>query len=358
MYHIMKNKYSIRTNGRANAWPVFIGSEHPFYSTANPDDLSNASFSIIMSDSEKFTSESIRWEVLIDAGNNTASYIIRHENRIPETIVLTHPHMDHSLGVDWIAQSYYYKYDKKRKYPLYATVPCWEFVRQSYPHLGHIIDFKELKPGVTTTIDEVDDLQVTAFPVFHGESSFGGSLLVFEVIEKNVHSKAVFTGDMLCPLLRKRDYKFLKDANVIYIDCNNRFSYPGSNHGSIVTTMPGNNKESKYLAQWKKEIYLSYFIAPHLERSYDAAKHSYFDEFISDNKDLSAIPFSIIDFIKMTGIPEVKLVHYSGYEDKKIYNQEILSCRELESFANEKASLNKLKSRFSVPETGDIYILG
>ncbi len=354
----MKNKYFIRTNGRGNAWPLFLGSDHPFYSAANPDDLSNASFSFIMSDSEEFTSESVRWEVLVDAGNNTASYIIRHENRIPEAIVLTHPHMDHSLGVDWIAQSYYYKYDKKRKYPLYATGPCWEFVRQSYPHLDHIIDFKELKPGVTTTIDEVDDLQVTAFPVFHGESAFGASLLVFEVIENGVHSKAVFTGDMLCPLLRKKDYRFLKDANVIYIDCNNRFSYPKSNHGSIVTTMPGNTNESKYLAQWKKGVYLSHLIAPQLERSYDAAKHSYFDEFLSDNSDLSKIPFSIIDFIRITGIRQVKLVHYSGYEDNKIYNQKVLSGRELENFANEKASLYKLNSNFSVPETGDIFILG
>jgi len=354
----MKGKYYIRTNGRANAWPLFIGSEHPFYSKTEPDDLSNASFSIIMSDSDEFTSESIRWEALVDAGNNTASYIIRHENRIPETIVLTHPHMDHSLGVDWIVQSYYYKYDKKRKYPLYATGPCWEFVRQSYPHLVDIIDYKELKPGITTTIDEVDDLQVTAFPVFHGESALGASLLVFEITENQVHSKAVFTGDMLCPLLRKKDYLFLKDANVIYIDCNNRFSYPKSNHGSIITTMPDSNIESKYLTQWKKDICLTHLIAPQLERNYDFAKHSYFDEFLSDNSDISKIPFSIIDFIKMTGIPEVKLVHYSGYEDSKIYNQKVVNGRELENFANEKSSSHKLKTSFSVPETGDVFMLG
>lgn len=354
----MTGRYYIRTNGRANAWPLFIGTEHPFYSVTNPDDLSNASFSIIMSDSDKFTAQSIRWEVLVDAGNNTASYIIRHENRIPETIVLTHPHMDHSLGVDWIAQSFYYKYDKKRKYPLYATSPCWKFVRESYPHLYHIIDFKELKPGVTTIIDEVDDLQVTPFPVFHGESAFGASLLVFEVTEDSVHSNAVFTGDMLCPLLRKKDYLFLKDANVIYIDSNNRFSYPKSNHGSIITTMPETNNESKYLAQWKKEIYLSHLIAPQLERNYDTAKHSYFDEFLSDYSDISKIPFSIIDFIEMTGISEVKLVHYSGYEDSKIYKQKVMNGRELESFAREKASLYKLESNFSVPETGDVFMLG
>jgi glyoxylase-like metal-dependent hydrolase (beta-lactamase superfamily II) len=353
----MKSKYYIRTNGRANAWPIFLGSEHPFYSKANPDDLSNASFSIIKSDSDKFSSGSVRWEIIVDAGNNTASYLIRNENRIPETIVLTHPHMDHALGVDWIVQSYYYKYDKKRKYPLYATNLCWEFVKQSYPHLNHIIDFNELKPGIGTKIDEVDNLKVTPFPVFHGSTAIGASMLVFEFSDNQIRSKVIFTGDMLCPLLREKDYIFIRESDVIYIDCNNRFSYPKSNHGSLITTMPGNNSESKFLTEWKKEIYISFLIAPHLEKNYDKAKHSYFDEFLSDNPDLTKIPFSIIDFIKRTKISEVNLVHYSGYEDKKFYNQDIVDDKMLEKFANENALSCKLTSKFSVPKVGDIYEL-
>ena len=350
----MKSNYYIRTNGRANAWPIFLGSEHPFYSKASPDDLSNASFSIIKSNSDKFSSRSIRWEVIVDAGNNTASYLIRNENRIPETIVLTHPHMDHALGVDWIVQSFYYKYDRKRRYPLYATNLCWEFVKQSYPHLDHIIDFKELKPGICTEIDEVDNLQVTAFPVFHGSTAIGASMLVFEFSGNQIRSKAIFTGDMLCPLLREKDYQFIKESDVIYIDCNNRFSYPKSNHGSLIATMPGNNSESKFLTEWKKEKYISFLIAPHLEKKYDIAKHSYFDEFLSDNPDLTKIPFSITDLIKRTRISQVNLVHYSGLEDKKFYNQDIVDDSTLEKFANENALSLNLTSRFSVPKVGDI----
>jgi ribonuclease BN (tRNA processing enzyme) len=350
------HKYYIRTNGRANAWPVFLGSEHPFYSRDNSDDLSNASFSIIKSGNINNPLKDISYEVLVDAGNNTASYIIRHENRIPEAIVLTHPHLDHTVGVDWISQSYYYKYDKKRKYPLYATRLCWDFVRQSYPHLNHIIEFKELNPGVHTKIDETDNLQVTPFPVYHGESAFGASILVFEIVEnKTTQAKVVFTGDMLCPLLRKKDYGFLKDAGVIYIDCNNRFSYPKSNHGSLLKSIPDKKSESRYLTEWKKGISLSQLIAPQLEKQYDMAKRSYFDEFISDNPDLSDIPFSIIDLILKVKIPEVKLVHYSGYEDKKIFKTKIMDEKELEKFAGECALKYNLNSKFSVPAVGEFY---
>ena len=35
----MKAKYYIRTNGRANAWPIFLGSEHPFYSLSGSDNI-------------------------------------------------------------------------------------------------------------------------------------------------------------------------------------------------------------------------------------------------------------------------------------------------------------------------------
>jgi mRNA degradation ribonuclease J1/J2 len=105
---------------------------------------------------------------------------LNNENRVPEAIVLTHPHLDHTLGIDWIAQSYYFTTDKKMRYPIYATKPCFEIVLQMYPHLKKILAFTELIPGVSAKIKEVSDVSVTAYPVFHGESGFGAAMLLFE----------------------------------------------------------------------------------------------------------------------------------------------------------------------------------
>ena len=111
----MESAY-IRLNGRSNAWPVFIGNNHPFYSLNDPDDLGNVSYSIIGSKTSELDLKQIEWEILVDAGNNTASYIIRNENRIPEAIILTHPHLDHTVGIDWIAESHVYRNEFKRDF--------------------------------------------------------------------------------------------------------------------------------------------------------------------------------------------------------------------------------------------------
>ena len=131
----------VRVNGRGNAWPVFLGSESRFYRSTSQD-LSNASYSIISHEGEDYLSGKIRWEVLIDAGNNTVPYIIQHENRIPEAIILTHGHTDHTLGVDWVVQSYYFQNNKKKKYPLYCTRLVWDIVKRSYPQLEHAVSFR------------------------------------------------------------------------------------------------------------------------------------------------------------------------------------------------------------------------
>jgi ribonuclease BN (tRNA processing enzyme) len=134
----------IRVNGRGNAWPVFLGSSSEFYDAGNSEDLSNASFSIINYFESKNDPAKINWEVLIDAGNHTVPFLIQHGNRIPNAVLLTHGHMDHTLGLDWVAQSRYYLSDKREKLSVYATFQVWKFVVQSYPHLQKIITFKSL----------------------------------------------------------------------------------------------------------------------------------------------------------------------------------------------------------------------
>jgi hypothetical protein len=39
------SQVKVRIKGRGNAWPVFLGQEHPFYDRNNIEDLANVSFS-------------------------------------------------------------------------------------------------------------------------------------------------------------------------------------------------------------------------------------------------------------------------------------------------------------------------
>ena len=119
----------LKVHGRGNAWPVLLGEEHPFYDREDYRDLSNAAYSMRTLVGKEITSD-----VLIDAGHGTIQSLISGENRIPDCICLTHGHMDHTLSVDWVVQSYWRKHEKKYTYPIYATRPVSEFFLQSYPH--------------------------------------------------------------------------------------------------------------------------------------------------------------------------------------------------------------------------------
>ena len=167
----------IRVNGTGNAWPVPLGSEHPFYNTEDPEELANASFSIISSGTEGISRESIEWEVLVDAGHGVVQYLVRHNNRIPDAVALTHSHLDHTLSLDWIMQSYYKHFNKEKKMPLFSGGPAWSFVEESFPQLPGLTDYRELKPGVKVNIEGIPELSLTLFPIYHGEGPGGPACL-------------------------------------------------------------------------------------------------------------------------------------------------------------------------------------
>ena len=110
----------VRVNGRGNAWPVIVGQDHPFYDTTRIEDLANTSVSLISTQIENYSSKEINWELLLDAGHGAVQYLIKYYNRIPDALFLTHPHIDHTLGIDWIVQSYYKTYKK-----LVLWITCW-----------------------------------------------------------------------------------------------------------------------------------------------------------------------------------------------------------------------------------------
>jgi len=337
------SKYKIRTNGRGNAWPIILSKTHNLYDINNVEDYANASFSILKYNNSE---SAVEKELLIDAGHGAIQYLLKHNNRIPDAIALTHPHIDHTLSVDWIVQSYYKT--TKKKYPIYASKMCWDLSLQFYPHLKNFVNFKEILPGKQTIIEELDDLKLTFFPVFHGESALGAGMLYFEFPDYNSFKKALFTGDVLCPLLRKTDYETLMDCDVVYADANNRFPYPNSNHWSVC-----DDDKNNLLESWQKtKAKLSYLIRPNLPVKFNKTTHNYFEQILNKNSNLC---FSVLDFAKKTNAKNINLIHYSGSEDKKHYNKEILNEKELANWANKKSKEKNIKTKFIVPEISNVF---
>jgi hypothetical protein len=346
----------IRVNGTGNAWPVPLGSEHPFYDIENQEELANVSFSIIKSSTRDINRDSIEWEILVDAGHGVVQYLIRHHNRLPEAIVLTHAHLDHTLSLDWIMQSHYKHYKKKKKMPLFASRPAWSFVEASFPQLTALAGFHELKPGVAGKINGIPELSMRYFPVYHGERANGPGMLVFEVDTKGAKpKKIIFTGDILCPLLRKADFRYLQEADYLFTDANNRFPYPASNHWSISVDAPEGSGESGYLREFREQISCTHLIAPHIPVPRDREIHAYFDEFLACCNDL--MPLSVLDFTARVRPRKVLLVHYGGIEDRNHHGQEILNPFQLENWAGAQAETRNLESQFIVPRPGDLFPL-
>ncbi len=342
---------TIRTNGRGNAWPIPLGQEHPFYDKSNPQDLANASYSIL-----KKKGNVVEKEVLIDAGHGLVPFLIQQQNRIPDAILLTHPHIDHTLSVDWLVQSHYRF--TKTKYPIYASKMCWERVLQSFPQLEKIVNFHELLPASELEIKEFPNLSVTFYPVFHGESAPGAGMLLFKYPNGKSFSKTLFTGDVLCPLLREKDYEELIDCEVVYVDSNNRFPYPATNHWSIAKFEYFDKPASVIFTDWynEKGNNLNWLCRPNTPINFKQEIHNYFNDFIIEQLVQNTIPYTIFDFAKMIKPKNINLVHYSGKQDEQFNENEILNEQELENWANESAQKIGLSSKFIVPQVGDEFV--
>ena len=180
-------------------------------------------------------------------------------------------------------------------------------------------------------------------------------MLLFKTAEDK---RVLFTGDMLCPLLRKKDYERLSDAKIMFIDSNNRFPNPGSNHISFVRNSPGKKVDSPLLTPWLKRARFSQFLALHACAEYVPEIHDYFDEFLSDWNSVSELPLSIVDFVKRAGVKHIIMVHYSGWADKVNYKEPVLSGSELKLWAQTMAAEAELTNvLIEVPEVGACYNL-
>lgn len=335
----------VRINGRGNAWPVVLGQDHPFYNRNNIQDLANASCSILKSDVCEPKANEVEWDLMIDAGHGAVQYLLKNCNRIPEALFITHPHIDHTLGMDWIVQSYFKLH--KEKYPVYTTSPCWEEIKNAFPQLAKLVDFKELIPFQTRKVTEAEGATVTAYPVYHGISAVGASMLLFEIQENNKTLKVLFTGDILCPLLRNTDYNDLQNLDLLVCDANNRFPYPISNHWSILSGI--DNRQSKYLVEFIRNSSIGTLLSSNLINSGSEAYNRCFDYFLNCEYHPDEFHFTAESFITAMEPKNVAFIHYSGSEDEKYYESKILNDSELITWIEKNIRQVPSHIRFFVP---------
>jgi glyoxylase-like metal-dependent hydrolase (beta-lactamase superfamily II) len=326
--------------GRGNAWPVPLGEEHPFYDRTDPVDLSNAAFSLQIREAEGRMAS-----VLVDAGHGTVQSLLAGDNRIPDSICLTHGHLDHTLSVDWVVQSYWRGPRKEKRYPIYATLPVYRFLLQAYPQLEGPTEHRELEFGVAIPPGGEMPFRLTPFPVYHGQSAVGAAMLLFGYGNR----KVLFTGDMLVPLLRKEDYEQLRGVDLLVVDSNNRFPWPRTNHWSFAGSPGDPLKRSKELEILANGLSLEQALRPHLHEGISDNNLSYLSGLEREWVATEA-PLTILEFLERIRPRRVVLVHYSGTEDRKHHGQEILDPAGLQAWVSETARTAGFPGEIVVPE--------
>lgn len=336
----------IRVNGRGNAWPLELGAsdgrhQAHRYSTF---EYANTSLSILGYASKDDVEP--QWEVLFDAGQGVAPFLIQNGNRLPDAVLISHPHYDHIAGLDWLGASHRRNRWDQAKLPIFATTPCWAEVAGRFPWLNADFVLTELVFRQKTNIAVAPGLSVTAFPVFHGPFAPGACLMLLEYAEGDNQAKAILSGDLLTPLIEPHDYDLLRDAAVAYVDTNTRFPSPGTGHWSITGA-----SDSDPLKTWLGQQDIDRLLALQKgAQDFEALCKS----FKSSVSSLHQLCWSIDTFVMQAAPRSVALVHYSGYEDAKEHKEAILTDTELLDWVSSEASS---KTVWRVPRVADEFVL-
>lgn len=338
----------IRINGRGNAWPLELGTRGTRHRSlrCSASEYANTSLSILgyasMDDEEP------QWEVLFDVGQGVLPFLVQNGNRLPDAVLLSHPHYDHVSGLDWLGASHRRNRDGQAKLPVFTTAPCWMDIISHYPWLSADFDPVALELRQRTNIDVAPGLSVTAFSVFHGAYAPGACLMLIEYVGKSGQAKAILSGDLLCPLIEPHDYDLLKEAAVAYVDANTRFPCPRSGHWSIVEK---SSPVAESLMAWIGKQDIDRLLAPHVgARGFEAFAESFKRSIDS----LHQLCWSINSFVERAAPRSVALVHYSGYEDVTDHQETILIDTDLLEWVGNAA---RSKTVWRVPPIADEFVL-
>ncbi|MBI1763923.1 MAG: MBL fold metallo-hydrolase [Acidobacteria bacterium] len=341
----------IRVNGRGNAWPLELGANgtrHRLH-RCSAFEYANTSLSIVGYASKDDVEP--EWEVLFDVGQGVVPFLIQTSNRLPDAVLISHPHYDHVAGLDWLGASNRRNRQDKAKLPIFATTPCWAEIAGRFPWLNADFALNELGLRQKISIAAAPGLSVTAFPVFHGAFAPGACLMLLEYEEGDSHAKAILSGDLLTPLIAPHDYDLLSGAAIAYVDTNTRFPWPKTGHWSLTDKASKGALDTNPLKTWFGTQDVDRLLAPHKEAQ---GFEAFCESFKSSINSLHELCWSIDTFVKWTAPQSVALVHYSGYEDAKEHNEPILTDTELLDWVSSEACS---KTVWRVPRVADEFVL-
>lgn len=323
----------IRVNGRGNAWPLELGASNPRHAElrGNPRELCNTSFSVVGNG----------WNVLIDAGSGVVAALIAEGNVLPSAVVLTHPHFDHIAGLDWLVASHR-RHGGGTKLPVYATPGCWSEVSSRFAWLVSGMEPRPLTLGATHEVPEAKGLTLVPIGVFHGPYAPGATMIVTQ--HEEATGLAVFTGDLLVPLLREIDIALLKGTSLLFAEANTRFPSPNSGHWSL-TRRAHDDELRAWVHDHSREP--ENLCAPHTG---DPLAVEYLSEFVAQS---GPLPYSVEELVDLIApAPKVvHVVHYSGFEDRD-HDEAILTDDELREWIHR--SVTPGRTRWNVARPGDV----
>ena len=146
------------------------------------------------------------------------------------------------------------------------------------------------------------------------------------------------------------------ELNYLFVDSNNRFSYPLSNHFSMSVYEPEGDNKSKYLMDWLQNITMDDLLAPHQPFS-GKSYRNYFMDFRKEINDLNNLCFSVFQFVQMIQPANTGLVHYGGMEDEKYYGQQNLSKQGLKDWLKSQVIEGKIVEDIFLPSAGDVILM-
>ncbi len=353
---------TIDVNGRGNAWPLELGTTDARHAAFRqiPEEYANTSYSIVGKYPDTGRTE---WDVLVDIGQGVVEALVRRHNRLPNAVLVTHPHHDHIAGLDWLANSY--KRHRRNNPSLrnvlavYGLRGCIEEIRRRYGYLEQagLIDLVPVDPGQRfAPLGNSAGLRVTAFPVYHAAHAPGSGMFVVEYQEAAVE-KAIFTGDLICPLVRPQHYRRLRGAKCLFAEANNRYPWPGSNHWSIAHWAPSGSPRNRapVLRDWIEGLDPGDLRKPHD----DSTGTNYLSgRWVGSDYWKRTSPQSVFKFVKKVEPQNVALCHYSGYEDQKHHKQGILTDGELLGWVEDQARRVRLGGvNWTLPSPGTSFQL-